>query len=499
MAKEAEHAASTAGTVMDKRSAKTQAELDRTLVERARLGDTEAFGELIGQHRRRAYGWAERMIGDPHLADDVVQDALIRAFLHLGTLEDTSRFLPWFYTIVRNQANMRMRRGGPHRNEKPFASFGAENGGTRVDWEDLDSMLYHLARTAADNAVQEQDPAESLLRKETYETIHALLHCLTPKERGIFKAYFFRQLSPEDIASMYRMTTGSIYTYIYRSRQKLRKEHIRVSLGLVPGKKGGSGLGRTKVLELPEWPEPCSVKTTFVDSIGRMLAALGDRRDTVELMGVSTFAFRLKLSDKTTFADGIYIFDWKRTLETFMQELGYKITVLCGQLSDSPVPLIGAIERFPVVLPIEEAVLPFIRKYVDLGKTVLYFDTLAAKPYVHEWSVIYGYDNERRAVYLTDPMHDGGKTISYDDVTFNPVRFVAGIDGVLNQEATIRPDRQQTDICRQAERTVRFAVDYARNGCSYRPLTLYLEYTSGLAAYERWIGHLRNNHAVPNR
>ena len=56
------------------------------------------------------------------------------------------------------------------------------------------------------------------------------------------------------------------------------------------------------------------------------------------------------------------------------------------------------------------------------------------KPYVHEWSVIYGYDEEQRIVYLTDPMHPEGKTLSFDDVTDNPVRFAAGIDGVLPQE-----------------------------------------------------------------
>ncbi|MDF2719574.1 MAG: hypothetical protein K0R28_6499, partial [Paenibacillus sp.] len=409
------------------------------------------------------------------------------------------RFLPWLYRIVRNQANMRMRRGGPHGKERPFASMGsAVNEESRVDWEDLDSILYHLARSASDAAAKEQDPAENLLRKDLYETIHALLHCLNPKERGIFKATFFRQLSPEEIASMYRMTTGSVYTYLYRSRQKLRQEHIRVSLGLLPEKKGGSGLVRNKVLQLPEWPAHGSVMTTVLDSVGYMLAMLGDRRDMAELMGVSTFAFRMKMSDKTTFADGLYMFDWRRTLQTLMEELGYDITILCGQLPDSPIPLVGAVERFPVVLPIEEAVLPFIRKYVHLGKPVLYFDTLAAKPYVHEWSIIYGYDEERRIVYLTDRMRPEGKTISYDDVTDNPVRFMAGIDGAWRKETANRTTRE-AESRQQAERAVRFAVDYARNGCDYRPMTSYLQYTSGLAAYDCWIRHLRSDHVAPNR
>ncbi|WP_219836144.1 RNA polymerase sigma factor [Paenibacillus sp. R14(2021)] len=473
---------------------------DQSLVERAQQGDTEAFGELIEQHREKARSLAERLTGDPHMADDVVQDALIRAFMHMGTLVDKSRFLAWFYRIVRNQANKRLRRGGPHRKERPFVSISSpETKDSQVDWEDLDSILYHLARTATDAAMREQDPAEHLLRKEIYETIHALLHCLNRKERDIFKAYFFRQLSPDEIAAMYRMTTGSIYTYIHRSRQKLRKEHIRVSF-LLPEKKGGSGLSTNKQVEMRPWQIDAPVMSTFVHSIGRMLASVGDRWEATELMGLSTFAFRMKLSDKTTFADGIYVFDWRATLRELMREIGYEISMLCGQLADSPIPLLGAVERFPIVLPIEEAVLPFIRRHIDAGKPVLYFDTIVTRPYVYEWSVIYGYNDRLRVVHLTDPIRPEGNTLSYDDVINNPVRFLAGIGNKLKLTAGETTKRLREIAAReQALRTIRFAITYAKHGCDYRPRTSYLNYTSGLAAYDRWIGHLRNPHIAPNR
>lgn len=321
----------------DKRSvhsggAEDAEEHDRSLVERAQQGDTEAFGELIEQHRERARKWAKRITGDSHMADDIVQDALIRAFLHVGTLTDTSRFLPWLHRIVRNQANMRLRRGGPYKRERPFASYRwSGEDATTVDWDDLDSVLYHLTRSAADAAANDQDPAEHLLRKELFETVHAILHCLTRKERGIFEAYFFRQLNPEEIADLYRMTTGSIYTYIYRSRQKLRQEHIRVSLGLSTEKERNA-LVKSKVLDLPEWPAHTQARLSFIDRIGHLLAAMDDHRPTAELMGVSGFAFRMHISNKTTYADGIYIFDWRETLQSLMRELGYEVTLLCGQI-----------------------------------------------------------------------------------------------------------------------------------------------------------------------
>ncbi|MBD0384410.1 RNA polymerase sigma factor [Paenibacillus sedimenti] len=469
-----------------------QALRDQELVERARLGDTEAFGELIHAHRGRARQWAEHVTGDPHLADDVVQEALIRAFLHVGTLADTTRFLPWLHRIVQNQAKMRLRRGGPFRRERPIGGWNEQDsvGGRNVDWENLESILYHLTRTTAMAADKENNPEELLLRKELYETIQVLLHCLNRKERGMFEAYFFRQLSPDEIAALYQTTTGSVHTYLHRSRRKLRQAHVRILLGLPP-EKGGAELMHARKIVLTEWPVTSAVLITFIDRIGHMLATLGDQRTMTELMGMSGFAFRFKISDKTTYADGIYIFDWRQTLSTLFKELGYKVSILCGQLSQAAIPLLAASERFPVVLPIEEAVLPFIRKYVDKGKPVLYFDTLATLPHVHEWALIYGYDDNKREVYVTDIMRPEGKTLSYEDLAENPLRFLAGIDEKIEVKNESKVER--------ALRQLRFAVRYARTGCDYWPSTVYLSYTSGLAAYDRWIGYMNSPTVLPNR
>lgn len=463
-------------------------QIDQALVERAQQGDTEAFGELIEKHRAQAHRIAQRITGDPHLADDIVQDALIRAFLHLGALADTSRFLPWLHRIVRNQANMRLRRGGPYKHERPFTSYGMDR--EQVDWDDLDSVLHHLTRST--KPTSEQDPEAHLLRKELYETIHALLHCLNQKERGMFEAYFFRQLAPEEIAAMFQTTTGSVYTYLHRSRLKLRKEQVRVALGLSQ-EKGRSLLRKSKVLELPPWPDSAVCRMSFVDRVGHMLAYVGDPRDGAELMGRSGFAFQMTISNRNTFADGLYMFDWRSKWTLFMKELGYDTSLLCGQLAGSPVPLLGAVERFPVVLPIEEAVLPFIRKYIELGKPLLYFDTAVSRPYIHEWTLVYGYDDEQRIVYVTDPIRPEGRTLTYDEVTDNPVRFLAAIDGKTSTGAGHTGQHSWKDALHQA-------VQLARSGSGYHPRTSYLSYTSGLAVYDRWIHHLsQGESAPPNR
>ncbi len=77
---------------------------DGELVQLAQSGVREAFGELVRRHRSQVYGYARSITHESCMAEDIVQEALIRAFLHLGKLVDIERFLPWVHRIVRNQA-----------------------------------------------------------------------------------------------------------------------------------------------------------------------------------------------------------------------------------------------------------------------------------------------------------------------------------------------------------------------------------------------------------
>ena len=70
------------------------------LVRRARAGDLEAFGALVGATQAMAHGVASSVLRDPDLARDAVQDAYVRAFRRLGDLEDPALFSSWLRRIV---------------------------------------------------------------------------------------------------------------------------------------------------------------------------------------------------------------------------------------------------------------------------------------------------------------------------------------------------------------------------------------------------------------
>lgn len=172
---------------------------ERELVEQARSGDREAFGELVRRHRAAALGLAGSLTQDAYLAEDIVQEALIRAFLHVGSLMDTSRFMPWFHRIVRNQAYMKLRRGGPSGKEVSFTSLESRSGRAQVDpgkidWSDIDHILFLLMDHAAEEARSRHNPEEYLVRKEMMQSVQLLLNCLNKRERSIFEARFFGEL-----------------------------------------------------------------------------------------------------------------------------------------------------------------------------------------------------------------------------------------------------------------------------------------------------------------
>ncbi|SEN97630.1 RNA polymerase sigma factor, sigma-70 family [Paenibacillus sp. OV219] len=233
----------------------------RVLVERAREGDQEAFSELVRAHRAQAYGWANTIARDVHLADDIVQDALIRAFLHIGTLADTGRFLPWLQTIIRNQAYMKLRRGGPFGKEQPFTSFATQSGYSvddfsgdtdSMDWGDIDRILFQMSRSAVQEAHRSGDHARGMVRMELMEQLRSLLHCLSKRERQIFEAHFFGELPPGEIAQLYDTTTANVYNLLSRSRAKVQKERIRVAIKLYVKVREDTGQKRVNILRSPQ-------------------------------------------------------------------------------------------------------------------------------------------------------------------------------------------------------------------------------------------------------
>lgn len=84
------------------------------LVERARHGDREAFGQLAAGEVDRLHGFAQLVLRDPDLAEDAVQEALVRCWRQLPKLRDVERFDGWMYRILLRAATDEYRRRRRH-------------------------------------------------------------------------------------------------------------------------------------------------------------------------------------------------------------------------------------------------------------------------------------------------------------------------------------------------------------------------------------------------
>jgi RNA polymerase sigma-70 factor, ECF subfamily len=86
------------------------AEHERVLVERARGGDRAAFEELVRRHADRLYAVILRFVADGNEAQEVTQEAFLRAWRGIGRFEGRSRFFTWLYRIGINEAKRRAAR-----------------------------------------------------------------------------------------------------------------------------------------------------------------------------------------------------------------------------------------------------------------------------------------------------------------------------------------------------------------------------------------------------
>lgn len=86
---------------------------DATLVLDARAGDDDAFSRLYDRHRAPVTRFVTRTVGDPHLAEDLVQEAFVSALRNLDGLREPARFRPWLFSIAHRGALDHVRRDGP--------------------------------------------------------------------------------------------------------------------------------------------------------------------------------------------------------------------------------------------------------------------------------------------------------------------------------------------------------------------------------------------------
>ncbi len=173
---------------------------DEILVRRARERDAVAREELFQRYREDAYRVAYRLLGHEQDALDVVQEALIKAYLGLGDFDGRSGFRYWLLRIVGNTALD----WGRRRKRRTILRIG--NGRS-----DLPEPAFH------------DDPARSLHQQDLRRALDKALDHLSPKIRTTFVLFAELGLSYKEIAETQDIPIGTVMSRINAAREKLQQ------------------------------------------------------------------------------------------------------------------------------------------------------------------------------------------------------------------------------------------------------------------------------------
>jgi RNA polymerase sigma-70 factor (ECF subfamily) len=166
----------------------------------------DAFGQLVEQHQRRLYALTLMIVREPAGAEEVTQDAFVRAYTHLDQYDERRPFYPWVATIaVRLAQNWLRAHGRDMRRE-----------GTALE----DAPEPSVAPGALD----------ALLAGERNSQIWQAVAALSSAERTAVVLYYRDEMGVREIARAMGVTAGTIKTLLFRARRKLR---LRLEAGAI--------------------------------------------------------------------------------------------------------------------------------------------------------------------------------------------------------------------------------------------------------------------------
>jgi RNA polymerase sigma-70 factor (ECF subfamily) len=166
------------------------------LVKKARGGNLFAFEEMVKRYQRRVYAVARRIVQRHDVADDVTQEAFLRAYQALSSFDLQRPFGPWICRIAANLAVNHVR--SPEAREQELPEGHAE------------------MPTAA------PDPLRDVLEAEARHVLDAAIKTLPADQRAVLVLRVFEDLSYREIADALGIEMGTVMSRLSRAREKLR-------------------------------------------------------------------------------------------------------------------------------------------------------------------------------------------------------------------------------------------------------------------------------------
>ena len=185
---------------------------DAELIQRILAGDQDAFGPLVEKHQKGVHALAWRKIGDFHIAQEITQDAFLKAYQKLSTLKSYDNFAGWLYVIVANLSRDWLRK-----NRLPTESLDI------TDASEVDQVSY--SRYVAEKQATEADETRR-------EVVKELLQKLPESERTVVTLHYLGEMTVKAIGEFLGVSQNTVKSRLNRARNRLRKEEDMIHQNL---------------------------------------------------------------------------------------------------------------------------------------------------------------------------------------------------------------------------------------------------------------------------
>jgi RNA polymerase sigma-70 factor (ECF subfamily) len=200
------------------------------LIQRVCSGDHEAFYELMKPYEKAVYFAAGSVVNNPADAEEVAQEAVLKAFNNLSRFRLESKFSTWLIQITINEARMRLRKERRHLYES-------------IDEQAKDDEGDYIPKDFAD---WRDIPSEELQRRELRDALERAMAALDSKYREVLICRDVQHLSIAETAQILGITEASVKTRLLRARLQMRD-------ALAPGIDGSWTTGRAEFKKVRPW------------------------------------------------------------------------------------------------------------------------------------------------------------------------------------------------------------------------------------------------------
>ena len=192
------------GAIQNKIAGPVSEEL--TLVQAAKRGDDSAFEELVRRYDRNVFRIAQHITQNREDAEDVVQEAFLKAYGNLAQFQEQSKFYTWLVRIAVNEALMKLRRRKPERT----VSLDED-----IKTEDDSSLPREIADWSP-------NPEQQYTQAELREILSKTIQGLPPGFRTVFVLRDVEGLSTEETAAALELSVPAVKSRLLRARLQLR-------------------------------------------------------------------------------------------------------------------------------------------------------------------------------------------------------------------------------------------------------------------------------------